>query len=277
MPFIQLTFNEVKAFEQEIIIAALSEINFDSFQQNENQLLAFVDKDIFNESAIKKQLQLYGQNKAASNFLVNTLKDVNWNKKWEENYPPVIIAGQILIKAPFHKLEKKYAYEIELAPKMAFGTGHHETTYMMLEQMLSIDFTDTKVLDYGCGTGILAIFAAMKKAETIDAIDIDEWAYKNTLENLATIGCKNVIVRQGDLNLVNHNKYGIIMANINKNVILKNISKLFEMLLPKAHLLLSGILINDVEEMKRIAIDLFNNKPIIYTKGKWAMLRLDKL
>jgi len=277
MPFIQLTFNEVNVSDQEIIIAALSEINFDSFQQNDNQLLAFVDKAVFNNLVVEKQLQLYGQNKAANNFMVSTLEEVNWNKKWEENYPPIIVEDKILIKAPFHNIEKKYDYEIELAPKMAFGTGHHETTYMMLAQMLHINFMDAKVLDYGCGTGILAIFAAMKKAKTIYAIDIDDWAYKNTVENITTTGHNNIIVQQSDIDLVQHKKYNIILANINRNIILKNINKLFEMLLPNGHLLLSGILINDMGEVKTIATNLFNNEPVLKTKGKWAMLELVKL
>lgn len=276
MPYIQLTFNEVNVAEQEIIIAALSEINFDSFQQNDNQLLAFIDQPIFNNLAVKKQLQLYGQTPATSNFLVSTLEEVNWNKKWEENYPHVIIEDKILIKAPFHNIEKKYDYEIELAPKMAFGTGHHETTYMMLAQMLHINFADAKVLDYGCGTGILAIFAAMKNAKTIHAIDIDDWAYKNTIENVTTTGHKNIVVHQSDIDLVQDKQYNIVLANINKNVILKNISKLFEMLLSNGHLLLSGILKSDVDEVKKIAIDLFNNEPLVKTKGKWAMLELAK-
>jgi len=272
MPFIQLTFNSVNQAVQEIIIAALSEINFDSFQQNQNELLAFIDKVFFNEEAIKDQLKLFGQTEAANNFSVSMLEEINWNKKWEENYPPVIIANQILIKAPFHNIKKKYDYEIELAPKMAFGTGHHETTAMVLEQMLAINFNNTTVLDYGCGTGILAIFAAIKNATTINAIDIDDWAYNNTIDNIATTGYKHIKVQQGEIGLVAHNSYNIILTNINKNVILQNLSKLAEMLLPNGHLLLSGILVNDLEEVKKAALALFTKKPIVKTKGKWAML-----
>ena len=277
MPFIQLTFNSVNQAVQEIIIAALSEINFDSFQQNQNELLAFIDKVFFNEEAIKDQLKLFGQTEAANNFSVSMLEEINWNKKWEENYPPVIIANQILIKAPFHNIKKKYDYEIELAPKMAFGTGHHETTAMVLEQMLAINFNNTTVLDYGCGTGILAIFAAIKNATTINAIDIDDWAYNNTIDNIATTGYKHIKVQQGEIGLVAHNSYNIILANINKNVILQNLSKLAEMLLPNGHLLLSGILVNDLEEVKKAALALFTKKPIVKTKGKWAMLAYKKI
>jgi len=276
MPFIQLTFNSVNQAVQEIIIAALSEINFDSFQQNQNELLAFIDKVFFNEEAIKDQLKLFGQTEAANNFSVSMLEEINWNKKWEENYPPVIIANQILIKAPFHNIKKKYDYEIELAPRMAFGTGHHETTAMVLEQMLAINFNNTTVLDYGCGTGILAIFAAIKNATTINAIDIDDWAYNNTVDNIATTGYKHIKIQQGEIGLVKHNSYNIILANINKNVILQNLSKLAEMLLPNGHLLLSGILVNDLEEVKKAALALFTKKPIVKTKGKWAMLAYKK-
>ena len=277
MPFIQLTFNSVNQAVQEIIIAALSEINFDSFQQNQNELLAFIDKVFFNEEDLKNQLILFGQTEAANNFSVSMLEEINWNKKWEENYPPVIIANQILIKAPFHNIKKKYDYEIELAPKMAFGTGHHETTAMVLEQMLAINFNNTTVLDYGCGTGILAIFAAIKNATTINAVDIDDWAYNNTVDNIATTGYKHIKIQQGEIGLVKHNSYNIILANINKNVILQNLSKLAEMLLPNGHLLLSGILVNDLEEVKKAALALFTKKPIVKTKGKWAMLAYKKI
>lgn len=276
MPFIQLTFKGVNEITQEIIIAALGELNFNSFQQNGEELLAFVDEAIFDTNATKKQLQLFRQAEV-NNFTVNILKEENWNKKWEENYPPVIIEEQILIKAPFHKIEKKYEYEIELAPKMAFGTGHHETTAMMLAQMLDVGFSDASVLDYGCGTGILAIFAEMKGAKTIDAIDIDDWAYKNTIENIKTTGHQNIKVQQGDIDLVQQKKYKVILANINKNVILKNLGILFEMLLPNGHLLLSGILIDDVGEVKKVAEALFKSKAIVDTKGKWVMLKYKKI
>lgn len=276
MPFIQLTFNALDESTQEIIIAALDEINFDSFQQKDEELLAFIDKTIFDESATKAQLQLFGQTRAAANFTISTLEEINWNKKWEENYPPVIIEDQILIKAPFHNLKQNYKYEIELAPKMAFGTGHHETTSMVLAQMLHIDFDNSSVLDYGCGTGILAIFAAMKNANAIDAIDIDDWAYKNTLENINTTGQQNIKVQQGDIDLVKQNSYNVILANINKNVILKNLATLFEILLPKGNLLLSGILVNDVEEVKNLVGNFCGIPPILKTKGKWAMLHYNK-
>jgi len=277
MPFVQLTFNEVEVASQEIIIAALIEINFDSFQQNNNQLLAFVDIINFDEAEMKAQLQLFGQKQAASNFTKNILEEENWNTKWEENFPPVIVADKILIKAPFHSIKQKYKYEIELAPKMAFGTGHHETTYMMLEQMLHIDFTNANVLDYGCGTGILAILAAMKNATTIDAIDIDDWAYKNSLENITTTGHKNINIQQGDLNLVHHNLYNVILANINKNVILKNLNALEKILLPEGHLFLSGILKDDVEEVMQATKGLFSSELIIKTKGNWAILVYKKV
>lgn len=277
MPFIQLTFTEVAEANQEITIAALSEINFDSFQQKEDTLLAFIDKSIFDEATIKAQLKLYGQTALIDNFTISILEDINWNKKWEENYPPVIIADQILIKAPFHNIKQKYTYEIELAPKMAFGTGHHETTAMMLEQMLHINFENTTVLDYGCGTGILAIFAAIKKAEKIDAIDIDDWAYNNTVENIKTTGHQNINIKQGDIDLVQKNCYEVILANINKNVILKNLSTLFEILVPNGNMLLSGILANDIDEVTTIAGKLFASQPNLKTKGKWAMLNYQKL
>jgi len=276
MPYIQLTFIEVDEAAQEIIIAALSEINFDSFQQNENELLAFVDKDFFNESKVKNQLQLYGQAKVADNFSFAILEDVNWNKKWEENYHPIIIADQLLIKAPFHNIEQQYPYEIELSPKMAFGTGHHETTYMMLKQMLDVEFKNKSVLDYGCGTGILAILAAIKNAKTIDAIDIDDWAYRNTLENIKATNHQNINVQQGDINLVHHKRYNIILANINKNVILMNLEKLYEMLLPNGSLLLSGILKKDIEDVSNVLSDLFSNKPVIKNEGKWIMMAVIK-
>jgi len=259
MLYIQICFSNIPETTQEIVIAALDSIDFEAFHQTENELFAYVEKNLFNETQLHQTLHNFKQSSFIHQYKITALENKNWNVLWESNFPPVIIANQLLIKAPFHKIEKKYPYTIELEPKMAFGTGHHETTSMVLEAMLSIDFTDKTVLDFGCGTGILAIFAAIKNAIHIDAIDNDEWAYKNSLQNIQQTGIDNIHIQQGTLHLVENKHYDVILANINKNVIKASLAQLHQMLQPKGTLIISGILKDDVKEIIALGLPLYKS------------------
>jgi len=272
MLYLQIRFTNVPESAQEIIIAALDSIGFEAFHQTEKELFAYVEKTLFDETQLHQTLQNFQQSSYITQYQITTLENKNWNTLWESNFPPVIIANQLLIKAPFHTIEKKYPYVIELEPKMAFGTGHHETTSMVLEAMLSINFKDKTVLDFGCGTGILAIFAAMKNAKYIDAIDNDDWAYNNSLQNIQQTNIQNIHIQQSTLKLVKHKHYDVILANINKNVIKATLTQLYQMLNPKGTLIISGILKEDVEEIGALGLPLFKKQPVVKYKGNWSML-----
>jgi len=278
MLYLQLCFTNTTEATQEILIAALDSIGFEAFHQtgsnskNDSELFAFIEKALFDEELLNTTLANFQQNQFINQYKIKALENKNWNKLWESNFPPVIIAGQLLVKAPFHKIEKEYPYVIELEPKMAFGTGHHETTSMVLEAMLGIDFAGKTVLDFGCGTGILAIFAAIKKAKHIDAIDNDEWAHNNSLQNIEQTKISYIAIQKGTLNLVAQNQYDIILANINKNVITATFAQLHQMLNLKGQLIISGILKEDVDEITALGFQLFNTKSTIKYKGNWSML-----
>jgi len=272
MLYLQLSFLKIPQTAQEIIIAALDSIGFEAFHQTDNELFAYIEKALFNEKQLHQTLHNFQQSAFISQYKITALENKNWNTLWESNFPPVIIADQLLIKAPFHNIEKEYPYVIELEPKMAFGTGHHETTSMVLEAMLSIDFSNKTVLDFGCGTAILAIFAAIKNATYIDAIDIDDWAYKNSLQNIEQTEINNIHIQQGSLLLVEDKQYDLILANINKNVIKDTFAQLYQMLKPEGMLIISGILKEDVEEISVLGMPLFKTAPQIQFKGNWSML-----
>ncbi len=272
MLYLQICFTNIQETEQEIVIAALDSIQFEAFQQTQHELYAYVEKSLFDETLLHQTLHNFQQAQFIQQYDIKALANKNWNTAWESNFPPVVISDQLLIKAPFHHIEKQYPYVIELEPKMAFGTGHHETTSMVLEAMLSLNFENKTVLDFGCGTGILAIFAAMKNAAHIDAIDNDDWAYNNSLQNIEQTKTAHISIQQGTLDLVKHQTYHFILANINKNVITATLQQLHQMLKPKGVLIVSGILKADVEAISSLAFPLFEKKPVIQYKGNWSML-----
>lgn len=272
MLYLQLSFTNTSEATQEILIAALDSIGFEAFHQTTEELFAFVEKAQFDEELLNITLANFQQNQFINQYQIKALENKNWNTLWESNFPPVIIADQLLVKAPFHQIEKDYPYVIELEPKMAFGTGHHETTSMVLEAMFDIDFVDKTVLDFGSGTGILAIFASIKKAKHIDAIDNDEWAYNNSLQNIEQTKMSNIAIQRGTLSLVAETKYDVILANINKNVITATLAQLHQMLKANGQLIVSGILKEDVNEISALGFPLFNTKPTIKYKGNWSML-----
>lgn len=176
-------------------------------------------------------------------FVLSEEAEQNWNATWESNFEPVVIEGFCSVRADFHAPIAGVQYDIRITPKMSFGTGHHATTRLMMTQMKDLDFKNKSVFDYGSGTGILAILAEMLGATQVDAVDIDEWSYENGRENVTTNQCKHITVAQGDINWVKPGtKYDIILANINRHILLESMAQLNNLLLADGHLLLSGIL-----------------------------------
>ena len=207
----------------EILIAELGEKAFESFIETETGISAFVQKDLWDET-ILEDIQILSNSEFEISYTFEEIEQVNWNEEWEKNFEPIDVDGKCHVRAPFH--EKTNAeFDIVIEPKMSFGTGHHETTHMMIQHLLETDLVGKKTLDMGCGTAILAILAEMKGAQPIDAIDIDNWCYLNSIENAERNNCKHISVYEGEASLLIGKKYDVIIANINRNILLNDMQQ----------------------------------------------------
>lgn len=222
----------------EILIAELGEAGFESFIENEEGFEAFIQESNWYD-AILEEIQLLKSDEFSISYQKKKIPQTNWNSEWEKNFDPIQVENEVSIRAPFHQ-NQHLKYDIVIEPKMSFGTGHHETTYMMVQHLMALNLRDKRVLDMGCGTGILAIFSELKGAKLIDAIDIDNWCYLNSLENVERNGCKQITVFEGDASLLVNKKYDVIIANINRNILLNDIKTYVKCLNNLGILLLSG-------------------------------------
>ena len=268
--YIKIEIETTSSEQMEILIAELSEINFEAFEENENSLSAFIKEDQFNDEALKNIL-------SAKNisYTKSIIEETNWNAKWESEFEPIIVDNFVAIRAAFHTPIESVKHEIIITPKMSFGTGHHATTYLMLQQMENIDFTDKTVLDFGTGTGILAILAKKLGAKKVLAIDYDEWSINNAKENFIANNCTDIdLLQKDDLNGLE--AFDIILANINLNVITANSRHLALISQPSSTLLLSGCLSHDEEKILQTFASL-NFKHIITTeRNGWISMLLTK-
>ncbi len=227
----------------EILIAELGLFGFESFVETETGLLAYIPSEEHSEDVIN-EIQILKSDEFIVEYSVKTIEQTNWNEEWEKNFTPINVDNKVYVRAPFHDASTM-DYEIIIEPKMSFGTGHHETTHMMIQHLLDLDLTHKSVLDMGCGTGILAIFAAMKNARPVDAIDIDEWCVENTNENIEKNNCEFISVFLGDAHLLKNQKYDIIIANINRNILLQDLASYKRCINSNGILLLSGFYTED--------------------------------
>ena len=258
----------------EMLIAQLGYIGFESFVENESGVVAYIQKKDWNSNKVE-DLYLLNSNEFDITFKYNEIEQTNWNKEWEKNFNPIQVNGQVSIRAPFHE-NPSLNFDIVIEPKMSFGTGHHETTHMMVQHLLALDLKNKKVLDMGCGTGILAIFAEMKGAQPTDAIDIDSWCYQNSLENVQRNGCKHITVLEGDSSLLKGKEYDVVIANINRNILLSDMKIYTDCLSEKGVLLLSGFYKDDISiiESEVIKHGLVLDKMI--QKNNWVALKYMK-
>ena len=263
------TLSSDNELARELLIAELGNAGFESFTETEEAVEAYIPSGDFSQELLgSENLQ---QNEFFSfRFTVETIADQNWNEVWEQNYfEPLLIEEQCMIRAPFHNTYPSAEFEIIINPKMAFGTGNHETTHLMIKAMLEIDMKDLSVLDMGCGSGILSILASMKKASEITAIDIDEWSTNNTLENAALNNANNILVRLGDASLLKGQQFDLILANIQRNILLQDMPAYVRVLKPGGILLMSGFYQADLETIEGKATSLGLKMTRTYERSDW--------
>ncbi len=278
MTFIEVCFNikvsdsaEINSdIVREILVAELSVLNFESFVNYDDVLKAYVREDSFDEQAVK-DLYLFHNPNFQINIEFNCIEQQNWNAEWEKSFEPIEVNGKCVVRAPFHD-KKEVEFDIVITPKMSFGTGHHETTYQMISQILNFDMKSMSVLDMGCGTGILAILAAMKGANSIIAIDIDEWAYYNAIENTLENKCGHIVVKHGGAELVGNDSFDFIFANINLNILLNDMSAYANVMHSGSKIIFSGFYTSDIPLINEKAESLGMYSISKTEKNRWAAL-----
>ena len=260
----------------DILQAELAELGFEAFAEEERGFAAYAPVKLYQQEATKELLHSY-QDRAALEWDVKELEKKNWNEEWEKNYDPIVLGDQCLVRASFHQPRPDIPYEIIINPKMSFGTGHHQTTKLILQQLLKLEVEDLKVLDAGCGTGILAIMAHKRGAAEVWANDIDEWCVTNSQENFIINHCPEIQVKLGSLAECEISEtFDLILANINRNVLLDEMDLYAEYLVPDGHLIISGFYEEDIpvllEEARKHNLEEVSR----CTLEKWASVQLLK-
>ncbi|MEP7238242.1 MAG: 50S ribosomal protein L11 methyltransferase [Ferruginibacter sp.] len=245
MNYLQIDFETINEGEAEILVALLADAGFESFEETENSLLAFIKEDGFEENSLEEILKII-----PVNYAITVVPQQNWNAQWESSFEPIIVNNFVGIRAAFHQPIKDVKHEIIITPKMSFGTGHHATTYMMIEQMEGLDFAGKSVIDFGTGTAVLAILAEKMGAVAINAIDCDEWSIENSIENAASNNCTNINLIKAET-IATGAVYDFILANINLNVIMANLHAIIAVSQKGTFILLSGFIKADEAEMKQ--------------------------
>ena len=259
----------------EILIAELGNVGFESFVENENGLTAYIQKENWND-ALLEGIFILNSDEFSIDYTQHEVAQTNWNAAWEKNFEAIEVDGTVSIRAPFHE-NPNLKYDIVIEPKMSFGTGHHETTHMMVQHLLQLELENKKVLDMGCGTGILAIFAEMRGAKPTDAIDIDNWCYLNSIENVARNNCEYISVFEGDSTLLTDKKYYVIIANINRNILLMDMEIYTNCLNEKGVLLLSGFYKEDIPMIDAEVSKYQLKLEITLERNNWVALKYNKL
>ena len=259
----------------DILVARLNEINYETFSLEENILKCYIKTSVIQKNdTIDIILSLSQQTKI--NYSFKDIEKKNWNANWEQSFSPVKINSHCVIRADFHKEDKNIKHEIIITPKMSFGTGHHETTFLMLNEIFNINVSKLNILDMGSGTGVLSILSSKLGAKTILAIDIDEWAYENSIENSLLNNTNNIKFLKGDISLIENKTFDCVLANINRNIILRDLVNYYKLLINGGKLLISGFLVEDFDlvykKINKIGFKLINKK----NKNKWLMLHLEK-
>lgn len=275
---VNITLGQNDPFRDLLVDALGNEGPYDSFVETPTGLKAYVQESLFDEDWLKEQLADIEEMTSCS-YTFENLPDKNWNEEWEKQHKPVLVEAangkRVWVRAPFHEHRSDVDYEIEIEPKMSFGTAHHQTTYMMLSYLTELELAGQRVLDMGCGTAVLAILAKIRGADYVEAIDIDEWAYNNAIENAQRNGVE-LNVRIGDASLLIDQQFDLIIANINRNILLNDMAAYAKVLAQGGTLLLSGFYESDVPVLQQHAEALGLQLQQQKVRQSWAALRLLK-
>ncbi|GIV34303.1 MAG: ribosomal protein L11 methyltransferase [Chitinophagales bacterium] len=275
MDYLEISFAPLSSDQKEVLAALLTALHFEGIQEEDTLLKGYILKKNFNENSLVRMLQSTTLTRELT-FRCRELPTINWNLVWEQSYQPVTIARQVRIRASFHNPDPDYPLEILIDPQMSFGTGHHETTQLMITLMLDLSLQEKTVLDFGCGTGILSILAFKRGAKHITALDVDMWASLNTQSNFEKNNVRNAVVIQGSASGIPEKQFDIILANVNKNVIIQHMEMLACRLAQGGVILFSGLLKPDEQEVIQAAGKaglLFQKKKI---KKEWIALSFTK-
>ena len=280
MKYFEVTFTAQPCNEivTDVLSALAGEIGFESFVECEGGVQAYVQQSLFDENALKETLANFPIPDTQITYTITEPEDKDWNEEWEKNFfQPIVIGDRCVIHSTFHNDVPQAEYDIVINPQMAFGTGHHETTSLIIGELLDSDLQGKALLDMGCGTSILAILARMRGASPCTAIDIDEWCVRNSLENIALNGVDNIAVSQGDASsLKSKGPFDMVIANINRNILLADMKHYIARMNPGAELLMSGFYIDDIpvirEEAERNGLHFVHHRE----KNRWAAVKFRK-
>ncbi len=259
---------------RDILIGELGLLDFESFEETDQGVRAFIPKDQYNEQSVR-QLSTLKNESVSISYVAETIPAQNWNATWEADFVPIEVNEDCRVRAPFHP-DKGLKYELIIQPQMSFGTGHHETTWLVLRQMLKMDLKGCHVLDMGSGTGVLAVLAEKMGAALVVAIDVDKWAYQNAKENVAMNSAVHIAVEKGSAQQIGQRQFHVILANINKNVLLQDLPRYADNLNQQGTLVLSGFFEKDVPDLLKRTKDcgmILRDKAF---KNDWAVLELQK-
>ena len=276
MEYVEVSFHLYpKEPWSDLLADALGEIGFESFMDQGEFFMAYIQKNDFDEDSMK-QVWVLNEPEVQVKYELQTVPNENWNKKWEDNFQPVNVEDRCIIKASFHKVDQPFEFEILIDPKMAFGTGHHESTYLMVQSMFDVDFKEKSVLDMGSGTGVLAILAKMLHSGETIAVDNNDWAYESTKENVESNGYPEIEVILGEIETVREKKFDIVLANINRNIVYDQLPDYYNMLPAGGLLLTSGFFDYDapsvIDKAEEVGFKLVKKN----TRNNWAQIVFEK-
>ncbi|MFK8038489.1 MAG: 50S ribosomal protein L11 methyltransferase [Crocinitomicaceae bacterium] len=269
---VKIEFNQIDPW-REIIISMLAEKGAESFTESKTGCQAYFPENTFTTI---EALELDRYKESINSVSSELIKDQNWNAEWESNFEPVFVGDKLAILAPFHKSDTKHKIKVIIQPQMSFGTGHHQTTWLMSMCIMSLEITNKIVLDMGTGTGVLAILAEKLGAKEVFAPDIDKWAYQNSIDNCQLNDCKNIELALGGVELLGGRKFDVIIANINKNILTQQFESYKAVSNEGTILLISGFFATDIDELRNTAENsgfIFENS---YSKDEWALIEFHK-